>query len=54
MYVGPWVAADYLTHPVKIKVGAVSVPTANVAQHLEKLVDAQKAGAYTRPLLGSP
>jgi hypothetical protein len=30
--------------PVKVKVGAVSVPTANVAQHLEKLVDSQKAG----------
>lgn len=35
-------AADYLNKPVKVKVGAVSVPTANVAQHLEKLVDSQK------------
>ena len=26
-------AADYLNKPVKVKVGAVSIPTANVAQH---------------------
>ena len=35
-------AAEYLNHPVKIKVGSVSTPTANVAQHLEKVADASK------------
>ena len=35
-------------NPVKVKVGAVSVPTSNVAQHLEKLVDAQKMISTTR------
>jgi ATP-dependent RNA helicase DDX5/DBP2 len=44
-------AADYLNMPVKIKVGAVSVPTANVSQHLEKLVDAQKVDRLCELLL---
>jgi superfamily II DNA/RNA helicase len=44
-------AADYLNKPVKVKVGAVSVPTANVAQHLEKLVDAQKVDRLCELLL---
>lgn len=35
-------AADYLSKPVKVKVGAVSTPTANVAQHIEKVSDAAK------------
>ncbi len=35
-------AADYLRHPVKVKVGSVSAPTANVSQHLEKVADAVK------------
>ena len=35
-------AADYLRHPVKVKVGSVSTPTANVSQHLEKVADASK------------
>jgi ATP-dependent RNA helicase DDX5/DBP2 len=35
-------AADYLRHPVKVKVGSVSTPTANVAQHLEKVADGAK------------
>ena len=44
-------AADYLNKPVKVKVGAVSVPTSNVAQHLEKLVDAQKVDRLCELLL---
>ncbi len=44
-------ASNYLTKPVKVKVGAVSVPTANVAQHLEKLVDAQKVDRLCELLL---
>ena len=44
-------AADYLNKPVKVKVGAVSIPTANVAQHLEKLVDAQKVDRLCELLL---
>lgn len=35
-------AQDYLSKPVKVKVGAVSTPTANVAQHIEKVPDAGK------------
>ena len=44
-------AADYLNKPVKVKVGAVSVPTSNVAQHLEKLVDSQKVDRLCELLL---
>ena len=35
-------ASDYLQKPVKVKVGTTSAPTANVSQHLEKVVDAEK------------
>ena len=35
-------SADYLISPVKIKVGSVSAPTANVSQHLEKVAEASK------------
>jgi len=35
-------ASDYLRSPVKVKVGSVSAPTANVSQHLEKVTDASK------------
>jgi ATP-dependent RNA helicase DDX5/DBP2 len=35
-------AADYLTKPVKVKVGSVHAPTANVSQHLEKVPEAAK------------
>jgi ATP-dependent RNA helicase DDX5/DBP2 len=35
-------AAQYLSKPVKVKIGRVSVPTANVAQTLERCADAQK------------
>jgi ATP-dependent RNA helicase DDX5/DBP2 len=35
-------AADYLRFPVKVKVGSVSAPTANVSQHIEKVADAAK------------
>ncbi|KAF8067330.1 DEAD-box ATP-dependent RNA helicase 20 [Scenedesmus sp. PABB004] len=35
-------AAQYLKHPVKVKIGRVSVPTANVAQSLERCSDGSK------------
>ena len=35
-------AAQYLNKPVKVKIGRVSVPTANVAQTLERCADGQK------------
>lgn len=35
-------AAQYLNQPVKVKIGRVSVPTANVAQSLEAAPDGQK------------
>jgi ATP-dependent RNA helicase DDX5/DBP2 len=35
-------AAQYLVKPVKVKVGKVSVPTANVAQTLERADERQK------------
>lgn len=35
-------AAQYLNNPVKVKIGRVSVPTANVAQSLERTSDGQK------------
>ena len=35
-------AQEYLSKPVRVKVGAVSRPTANVVQHLQKTTDAEK------------
>jgi len=35
-------AAQYLTKPVKVKIGRVSVPTANVAQSLERTTESGK------------
>lgn len=35
-------AAQYLNNPVKVKIGRVSVPTANVAQTLERATEGQK------------
>lgn len=35
-------ADDYLNKPVRVKVGSVSTPTANVSQHLEKTTDPNK------------
>mmetsp|Transcript_13117 Transcript_13117/g.15863 ORF Transcript_13117/g.15863 Transcript_13117/m.15863 type:complete len:600 (-) Transcript_13117:184-1983(-) len=35
-------ADDFLDKPVRIKVGTVSTPTANVSQHLEKTTDVNK------------
>ena len=44
-------AADYLNHPVKVKVGQVSSPTANVSQALEKVPDASKVDRLTELML---
>jgi superfamily II DNA/RNA helicase len=35
-------SAQYLNKPVKVKIGRVSVPTANVAQSLERTTEGQK------------
>lgn len=35
-------SSQYLNNPVKVKIGRVSVPTANVAQGLERTTDGQK------------
>jgi ATP-dependent RNA helicase DDX5/DBP2 len=35
-------SAQYLNNPVKVKIGRVSVPTANVSQSLERTTEAQK------------
>jgi hypothetical protein len=35
-------AAQYLNKPVKVKVGRVSVPTANVAQSLQRCIEGEK------------
>lgn len=35
-------AAQYLNKPVKVKVGRVSVPTANVAQSLQRCSEGEK------------
>jgi superfamily II DNA/RNA helicase len=35
-------ASQYLNKPVKVKIGRVSVPTANVAQSLERTTESQK------------
>jgi ATP-dependent RNA helicase DDX5/DBP2 len=35
-------AAQYLNNPVKVKIGRVSVPTANVAQNLQRCGDGEK------------
>jgi len=35
-------AAQYLNKPVKVKIGRVSVPTANVAQQLQRCSEAEK------------
>lgn len=40
-------ASQYLRQPVKVKVGRVSVPTANVAQSLERTTEAQKLELLT-------
>lgn len=37
-----WLLQDYLTNPVRIKVGKVSSPTANVSQTLEKVPENDK------------
>ena len=44
-------AGEYLQHPVKVRVGQVSTPTANVAQHLEKVVEAAKLDRLCQLLL---
>ena len=44
-------AAEYLRHPVKVRVGQVSTPTANVSQHLEKVVEAAKLDRLCQLLL---
>ena len=45
-------ASDYLEKPVKVKVGQTSAPTANVSQHLEKVVDAEKVNRLVTTLIG--
>jgi ATP-dependent RNA helicase DDX5/DBP2 len=35
-------AAQYLNKPVKVKIGRVSVPTANVAQTLQRCAEGEK------------
>jgi ATP-dependent RNA helicase DDX5/DBP2 len=35
-------SAQYLNKPVKVKIGRVSVPTANVSQSLERTTEGQK------------
>ena len=45
-------ASDYLHKPVKVKVGTTSAPTANVSQHLEKVVDAEKVDRLVTMLIG--
>lgn len=44
-------AQKYLKNPVRVKVGQVSTPTANVAQHLEKTTDTTKIDALLTLLL---
>ena len=45
-------ASEYLQKPVKVKVGTTSAPTANVSQHLEKVVDAEKVNRLVAMLIG--
>jgi len=45
-------ASEYLKKPVKVKVGTTSAPTANVSQHLEKVVDAEKVNRLVEMLIG--
>ena len=45
-------ASEYLKKPVKVKVGTTSAPTANVSQHLEKVVDAEKVNRLVAMLIG--
>lgn len=40
---GCWVHQEYLKRPVRVKVGRVSSPTANVTQTLEKVAEKDKA-----------
>lgn len=44
-------AGDYLNKPVRVKVGQVSTPAANVAQHLQKTTEAVKMETITTLLL---
>ena len=45
-------ASEYLNKPVKVKVGQTSAPTANVSQHLEKVVDGEKVNRLVAMLIG--
>lgn len=44
-------ANRYLSNPIRVKVGQVSTPTANVAQSLEKVTEASKVDALLTVLL---
>ncbi|CAA2966219.1 ATP-dependent RNA helicase DBP2-like isoform X1 [Olea europaea var. sylvestris] len=45
-------AQEYLTNPVRVKVGKVSSPTANVSQILEKLPETEKIDRLLNMLVG--